>query len=227
MPIGDSDYIRPGDHVDIFGYFQKSSTIAQTRSMRILQNVTVLMVDGVAVRETDENKKKTAQTAQLLIKDSQYEALTTASNLGKLRMALCGLNHAEQEEAAVDNGQEFLTWVETSVGTKPLPTEGASPVVSEVYVSAPVAPEVKKEQHSMIVYSGGIAHEYKWEDDEMPMEVNAQESYSKPSNPPVANSAPTGKFTGTNTVWDPSSQDWTESNSNNDTPDADALLETP
>ncbi len=223
MPIGDSDYIRPGDHVDIFGYFQKSSTISQTRSMRVLQNVTVLMVDGVTVRQVEDAGSKSAKTAQLLIKDSQYEALTTASNLGKLRLALCG-HTSEESTDEDDNGEAFLSWVDSSVGEgiyAKAKMEDAPQ--QQVLVDTPAEPVDERERHTMVVYSGGIAHQYEWFDDELPTEIGAPAK--SPNQTPKSDEqpAPTGKFTGTNTVWDPMAEEWTESHLNEGADTADAL----
>lgn len=235
MQLGDSStYINPGDRVDIFGYFQKSSTITQTRTMRILQNIQVLMVDGVAVRANDENGRKiSAKTCQLLIKDSQYEALTTAANLGKLRLAMCGLNVNEISDAKVENGEEFLEWVEDSVSGNNSPTAGAPKFEPEVFVSAPAEPpappEPAKEEHSMIVYSGGMAHEYRWQDDGIPMEVGGPSNKSKPAsvNPDASsNLTSPEKFTGNSTVWDPTSKEWSESDLKTDASKADPNSDT-
>jgi pilus assembly protein CpaB len=229
MSLGDSStYINPGDRVDIFGYFQKSSSIAQTKTMRILQNVQVLMVDGIAVRPSEVDGRKSAKTCQLLIKDSQYEALTTAANLGKLRLAMCGLNINEISEGKADNGEEFLAWVEDSVGGNSSPTAGAPQFQPEMFVSAPAVPPVEeKEEFSMVVYSGGIPHEYRWQENQLPTEVGG--SKSKPATTNVTTSAkiaPTEKFNGSNTIWDPTNEEWSESDLKSEPSQADSKLET-
>ena len=76
-------YIQPGHRVDIHGFFDKNGRILESKSILVMENVEVLMVDGVAIREQEEGHSKKAGTIQLLIRSSQYPALNTAKNLGK------------------------------------------------------------------------------------------------------------------------------------------------
>ncbi len=45
------NYIKPGDKVDIFGFFEKNSRIPESKTVLIVENVTVKAVDGNAVRD--------------------------------------------------------------------------------------------------------------------------------------------------------------------------------
>jgi pilus assembly protein CpaB len=236
LEIGDSSYIKPGDHVDIIGFFQTSQSNTQPKSMRVLTNVTVLMVDGDIVRESDEESKSTAQTAQVLIKDSQSEALMTAANLGKLKLLLSGVTPGEPADET-DNGEEFLSWVGDSLTpASASPTYGAPQLPTQQQTFVGMTSQVQqappaREKHKVVVYSGSVAHEYEWFDDEVPVELNPLDKEPL-SNQPVAvspntydassNTTPTGKFTGTNTVWDPNNNVWSKSDYESAKTDADA-----
>ncbi len=105
-------YIKPGDRVDIFGYFdKKSGRVSESKSVLVMQNVSVHMVDGISTRAADDAARKATKTFQMLIRDSQYEALNMASHLceGRLRLALRPLGVSE--ENVTDNGEEFLGWI--------------------------------------------------------------------------------------------------------------------
>jgi pilus assembly protein CpaB len=108
-------YIKPGDRVDIFGYFdKKSGRVAESKSVLVMQNVSVHMVDGISTRSPDDVGNKATKTFQLLIRDSQYEALNMATHLceGKLRLALRPLGTSDDD--VTDNGEEFLGWIRAS-----------------------------------------------------------------------------------------------------------------
>ncbi len=109
-------YIKPGDRVDIFGYFdKKAGKLADSASMQVMQNVAVQMVDGIATRNPDEPMKSGTKTMQLLIHDSQYEALNLASHLaeGKLKLALRPSDGTGQSTTP-DTGEAFLEWIKKS-----------------------------------------------------------------------------------------------------------------
>ncbi len=214
LPIGSSGYIKPGDRVDVFGYFEKSSTISTTRSIRVMENVTVLMVDGVSVRDSEDSSKGSAKTVQLLIKASQYEALTTAANLGKMRLALRGMSNDEEQQDP-DNGEEFLAWVQDNVRKASSPTDGAPSLPERpVYalnteIEEPVAPR----EHVIVVYSGSQAREFRFKENELPMETSASAKPAPVVSGETEKSAPPGKFTGDNLRWDSSSGDWQKAES--------------
>lgn len=151
---GGVGYIQPGHRVDIHGFFEKSGRILESKSVLVMENVEVLMVDGIAVREQEEGPSKKAGTIQLLIRSSQYEALNTAKNLGKLTLSLRP-PEAEDDESSQkpDNGEDFLAWVKTSVKE-----ETPAPAVE------PVAAKPKKEspKKKMTVISPSGTEVYVW-----------------------------------------------------------------
>lgn len=142
---GGGGYIGPGDHVDIYGYFDKSARVKAAKSVKVMENLEVVMIDGVAIVDPDVSKQKKSSTIQMLVKDSQYIVLDTASNLGKLRLALRPpAKVAASKDAAPDDGENFISWLKESEST---------PEVKPV-VDTPALPQTNREvpeKHEMVI----------------------------------------------------------------------------
>lgn len=112
---GGGGYIGPGDHVDIYGYFDKGPRAKAPKSVKVMENLEVVMIDGVAIIDPEAARQQKSTTIQMLVKDSQYIVLDTAANLGKLRLAL---RPPEQVGASKndepDNGEKFVSWLKES-----------------------------------------------------------------------------------------------------------------
>jgi pilus assembly protein CpaB len=111
---GGGGYIGPGDHVDIYGYFDKSARVKAAKSVKVMENLEVVMIDGVAIADPDAAKQKKSTTIQMLVKDSQYIVLDTAANLGKLRLALRPPAQVAAKGSEIDDGEQFLSWLKDS-----------------------------------------------------------------------------------------------------------------
>ncbi|MEQ1826816.1 MAG: Flp pilus assembly protein CpaB [Pirellula sp.] len=111
---GGGGYIGPGDHVDVFGYFDKSARVHAAKSVKVMENLEVVMIDGVAVVDPEATTQKKSNTIQLLVKDSQYVVLDTAANLGKLRLALRPPEQASTAGGKYDEGESFMSWLKES-----------------------------------------------------------------------------------------------------------------
>ncbi len=176
---GGVGYIQPGHRVDIHGFFEKNGRILESKSVLVMENVEVLMVDGVAVREQDEGPSKKAGTIQLLIRGSQYEALNTAKNLGKLTLSLRPPSDDDEADQTTDNGENFLEWVKSSVKEES-GTAAAPPVIIEQPAAAPRKEAPKKR---MVVFSPNGTETYTWtKDDEIPQKI-VEGSRSEPEKP--------------------------------------------
>jgi Flp pilus assembly protein CpaB len=168
---GGVGYIQPGHRVDIHGFFEKGGRLRESKSIMVMENVEVLMVDGVAVRDQDENANRKAGTIQLLIRASQFEALNTAKYLGKLNVSLRPAAEKIEGEAGevTDNGDAFLDWVKVAVAE-----EGGSPAKSlaaETKISAKSMPSQPKNR--MLVFSPTGTESYVWNDEnELPQKVD-------------------------------------------------------
>jgi pilus assembly protein CpaB len=157
---GGVGYIQPGHRVDIHGFFEKSGRILESRSLLVMENVEVLMVDGVAVRDQEDGPSKKAGTIQLLIRSSQYEALNTAKNLGKLTLSLRPSSGDESIDQKTDNGEDFLEWVKSSVRDENAPN---TPVVEQTVVAPPPRKEPPKKRMTIISPNG--TETYAWSSD--------------------------------------------------------------
>lgn len=175
-----SSYIKAGDHVDILGTFRPGGRQAPPESRTVMRNVKVHGINGNSSRDEEEEQPSNpglpkATVFQLLVKESQLEALTLANTMGELQLNLrpFGEDHNLQ-----DDGEDFLDWIrdndpdaeEEPAGmfTSLLPTQ-----------QAPPPEEVKK--NSMIIIHGSTGYkQYEWsEDNAMPKEVGGEEESSQ------------------------------------------------
>lgn len=153
---GGGGYIGPGDRVDVFGYFAGSSRISSAKSVKVIENLEVVMVDGVAVVDPEITSLKKSSTIQLLVKDSQYIVLDTAANLGKLRLALCPPEQVMNAPGLEDNGEEFMEWLNQSESSK----VNVDLPVAEV-VQVPVERKSKTDQYEMTIISSTKSTRYR------------------------------------------------------------------
>jgi pilus assembly protein CpaB len=229
--VGGSGYIGPGDRVDVFGFFEKGVRISSSKSVKIMENLEVLMVDGVASIDPDSsNAVKRASTIQLLVKDKQYAVLDTASNLGRLRLALRPPQQDEKSKDQTDEGEKFMSWLkETETGTNTGSNTGsnASPILP---VTAPAAPS-NEVDHEMVIVTPEGKNTFQWKKGDMqPRAVKKAEQEDFPAGgiqsgytPPSLTLNPNGaeqndKSTGSsissqassspNMTWDPNSGNW-------------------
>lgn len=195
---GGGGYIGPGDHIDIFGYFEKGTRINAAKSVKVMENLEVVMVDGVAVVDPESTKSRKSSTIQLLVKDSQYIVLDTASNLGKLRLALRPPEQVAVDGNKTDDGEKFIAWLKESESQ---PQQSLPQTVSGLSTNLPE----KVEKHEMVIVSPGKSTKYRWTDGEMmpqivdmSKEAEAVKASSDESANQVRPSYPTS-FKGSNT----------------------------
>jgi pilus assembly protein CpaB len=176
-------YIKPGDRVDITGTFQLKGKNSTPETRNVLRNVQVIGINGITTRDSDAIKAGSKGTVfQLLVKDSQLEALTTANTLGDLQINLRPLSESLAEKDNSDDANQFLLWLKSSTA-EPAPAAEPSPsLFGKLLTSVPS--EVKKENPSKqmrIITPEGVK-EYEWRNDgELPREV-AQRSASSNAN---------------------------------------------
>ena len=157
---GGGGYIGPGDHVDVFGYFDKGARIIAAKSVKVMENLEVVMIDGVAVVDPEATSQKKSTTIQLLVKDSQYIVLDTAANLGNLRLALRPPEKTGTSGNKLDDGESFMSWLKESDAQRV--ERSISPIAPAV-----VEPMIAKgpdlgEQHEMMIVSTSKSTKYKW-----------------------------------------------------------------
>jgi len=140
---GGGGYIGPGDHVDIYGYFDKSARVKVAKSVKVMENLEVVMIDGVAIVDPEASKQKKSSTIQMLVKDSQYIVLDTASNLGKLRLALRPpAQVAASKNAAPDEGEKFNSWLKESEAIPEAKSVVDTPALPQTIQEVPVKHEM-------------------------------------------------------------------------------------
>ena len=190
---GSAGYIKPGDHVDILGTFNTGGrgSVAETRT--VMRNVQVFGINGITKRDSDNaNNGGQGSVFQLLVKESQLEALTLANTMGELRMNLRPFEEDNIEGA--DNGESFLSWINESE-EKPAPIKqqqvaAVTNTVNNLFASGPPIPEPPK--HQMVIITPAGSKTYTWDDDtELPKESS---DASQPAYPNNAGGVPSNQF---------------------------------
>ena len=162
---GGGGYIGPGDHVDVYGYFEKGARVKAAKSVKVMENLEVVMIDGVAVIDAEATKQKKSNTIQLLVRDSQYVVLDTASNLGKLRLALRPPAKVVSNGESADDGERFISWLKESESA---PVEKSVP--DSIVATSPSPSE--KSEHEMVIVSPTKSTLYRWtKNQRMPQKV--------------------------------------------------------
>ncbi|MCA9184563.1 MAG: Flp pilus assembly protein CpaB [Planctomycetales bacterium] len=149
MDTAVSNLIRPGDRVDVVGFFRKSQDVPETNTRVILRSVRVFSVNSDTTRERDKDGQiVNLTTVSLLIKEDQVETLMLADELGQLR-----LSPRRPDDTAEDDTEEQATTSKLFTGTSevaedPAETVEPTPPPAPVPVATPVptplpAPEPK------------------------------------------------------------------------------------
>ena len=164
-------YIKPGDRVDITGTFQLKGRNSTRETRNVLRNVQVIGINGITTRDSDAIKAGGKGTVfQLLVKDSQLEALTTAHNLGDLQINLRPLSESLADDENAQDGEQFLSWLEAA--TAPAVQESVPEPTTTVLTAtaAPLQLDEPKKQMRIITPNG--VKEYEWrKEGELPREV--------------------------------------------------------
>lgn len=181
MDTAVSNLVRPGDRVDIFGYFRANSDIPKTGTREILRNVRVFAVNSETEQMTDEDGETiVAKTVSVLVKQDQVARLMLAAELGTLRLALRRPNeeedHNNQESATIES--LFGTHSESADDDKPnnTVTSGLAKFLTSfargsrapaaptpnIPVAPPAPPEPKWEM-TVLTPTGGT--EFTWSDE--------------------------------------------------------------
>lgn len=97
MDTAVSGLVKPGDRVDIYGYFKKGCDVPRTGTRQILRNVRVFAVNSETEQEKDqEGRTIVAKTVSVLVEQDQVARLMLATELGTLRLALRRPNELEE-----------------------------------------------------------------------------------------------------------------------------------
>ena len=195
---GSAGYIKPGDHVDILGTFQTGGrgSVAETRT--VMRNVQVFGINGVTTRDSDTSNSGGQGTVfQLLVKESQLEALTLANSMGELRMNLRPFTEDAAEGA--DNGESFLSWIKEgdNHNNEPVKQEQVVAVTQSLDSLFPTAdpPAAAQPKHQMVIITPVGSTTYSWSDStELPQVVPSADESAYPDTP---SRIPSNQFSGT------------------------------
>lgn len=190
---GSAGYIKPGDHVDILGTFNTGGrgSVAETRT--VMRNVQVFGINGITERDSDSaNGGGQGSVFQLLVKESQLEALTLANSMGELRLNLRPFGEGSNEGA--DNGESFLSWIkegeEKPAPVKPQQVAAVTNSVNSLFSGGAPIPVPPK--HQMVIITPAGSKTYTWnKDTDLPKE---SASTTQPGYPNNAGGVPSDQF---------------------------------
>ncbi len=117
MDSSASGLINPGDRVDVLVFLKQTRGIPHTGTRTILKNITVFAVNERTQRDIEEEADaSTAKTVSLLVKPSQVEKVTLASELGKIKLSLRRSDDDSEDQA---NGATLADLESGSTGRSP------------------------------------------------------------------------------------------------------------
>ncbi|MEM7478613.1 MAG: Flp pilus assembly protein CpaB [Planctomycetota bacterium] len=168
-----SSYIKPGDYVDILGTFSNGRN-APPESRTVMQHVKVHGINGQTTRENDgdDNGKAPAKgTFNLMVKESELEALKLADKMGELTLHLRPFTEDHKEES-ID--RDFLDWINSETVEEENSDEPAMFTAFNVPSEQSQEPELEPVKHTMVIVSPNGVQEYEWTDaDEIPTAVTS------------------------------------------------------
>jgi pilus assembly protein CpaB len=188
----ENNYIKPGDWVDISGTFTPAGGKNKTPEVKtVLKGVQVFAINGNPDRNA-ENKGTKGTEFNLLIKQSQYQALLLASSLGKLDMNVRPLDDdGNIKEGTEDTGEKFLDWAREQAMPAVAVDENSNSVEKPVAIFSPPIeskpqPKAEKKKEILILAPNGIKR-YEYSGKELPREVSESTPETKsaaiPANP--------------------------------------------
>ncbi len=195
---GGSGYIKPGARVDVLGTFKVNNI---TESRTVMRNVRIFGINGVTVRDNDPGTNSRATTFQLLVHESQMDALNLATAMGDLRCTLRGTGENSSSSETTDTGADFINWVRGTDGRATTVSNSAGSAAPDIFggpaPSALAATTEEKKKELLIITPNGVT-KYQWsKDNELPQKVEP-ESEQTASNqaPPAGWPVATGMFGG-------------------------------
>lgn len=108
---GTVNLVKPGDRVDIRGFFDKGEMFAQSVSLDVLIGVKVYAIDGITKFDKD-TPRHAASNIQLLIRKADIEAFDFAQKLGEIKLSLGSprpLDESIPEDQASPDALKFMT----------------------------------------------------------------------------------------------------------------------
>lgn len=183
LPSAGIGYIKPGDHVDVVGTFKLEGSNV-TESQTVMRNVEVFAINGVTTRDPDSKQAGGSATFQLLVKESQVEALTLATKLGELRITLRPFGEdTDGVGGKADNGETFMSWVHKSEQEK---SGQPTPTTQSVAISLGGTQKLVDEPNEIVIVTPNGVSRYQWTSpSELPhlVDENGQKNSMQSINP--------------------------------------------
>lgn len=172
---GGSGYIKPGARVDVLGTFKVNNV---TESRVVMRNVRIFGINGVTVRDTEPGTNSRATTFQLLVHESQMDALNLATALGELRCTLRGTVENQDTNDTTDTGEAFISWVrgtDTRVASMANPNGSAGGDIFGGPSTLALEPQVEEKKKELLIITPNGVTKYQWSrDDELPQKIDPQ-----------------------------------------------------
>ncbi|KAA5542109.1 Flp pilus assembly protein CpaB [Roseiconus nitratireducens] len=171
LPAGNDgtiNLVRPGDRVNIRGFFTKGQMFPRDMALDVLTGVKVYGVDGITKFEDDVKRSRSARNVQLLIRKADVEAFDFAKKLGDISISL---GSPSTEDTSIPEGEAspaalaFLTDLQEyrAEQERLRKMAEAEPQVQET-VAATKKP--RKATFRMTKMVNGRLIEYEWADDD-------------------------------------------------------------
>lgn len=176
---GGSGYIKPGARVDVLGTFKVNNI---TESRVVMRNVRIFGINGVTVRDTDPGTNSRATTFQLLVHESQMDALNLATALGELRCTLRGTVENIDSRDGTDTGEAFISWIrgtDTRVASMANSTGSTGGDIFGGPSTLALEPPTEEKKKELLIITPNGVTKYQWsKDDELPQKVDSQSDAS-------------------------------------------------
>ena len=180
-----SNLLLPGSRVDVICYLKAGDYIPRTMTRTILKDIRVFSVNANTTRETEGNKGAIdAKTVTLLVKPTQVELLTLASQLGTIQFAMRKPDDVSDDMATTGTtaedllGNPELESDRREIATTPAPAAAPTPDFREwlegkIEGTGPTQPvSIRPVEEMVVIQPNGPPKRFQWNGiDELPQEV--------------------------------------------------------
>ena len=180
---GMAGLVKPGDRVDVVVHLRENPSIGllSAKTLTFLQNVKVVAVDEVFRRDNDGQQSVVAKTISFILTPDQAEALTTATELGSVRLTMRGAGDESITETKGVSARELFGQQQETPTQPPLPVELQRIPPPLPVEPTPIGTETPKNIFKMRIFDGATPREVTFEDGE-PLDLTSLNS-SNPTAP--------------------------------------------
>ncbi|MCO8121774.1 Flp pilus assembly protein CpaB [Stieleria sp. TO1_6] len=156
---GTVNLVRPGDRVDIRGFFTKGDMFPRDMALDVLTGVKVYGIDGITKFNADEPRNRSARDIQLLIRKADVEAFDFAKQLGEISLSL---GSPSADDASIPEGDTSVAAKKFLEDLKDFREEQRRLRLAQSEEPAQTDPEAKKATFRMTKMVNGRLIEYEW-----------------------------------------------------------------